>query len=191
MKFGFALFRIAEHCPLPWVSLVRTAELWCNSVSGFLRTAELCDLPCTPVSKLQNCAEFRPLYPSSWAEGSKSCFWSLALKPYILFNKLLSLGSWSSLGLLGGPWASLGCLGYLGLPAAFLGLSWRSPGARLVHSWAVVVKVVLVVVVVVVVAAVVVVVVVAVGRTRGCWLGWWFGVRWLLVGFGWLGPLVD
>ena len=54
--------------------------------------------------------------------------------------------------LLGGPGASLGCLGCLGLPAAFLGLSWRSPGARLVHSWAVVVQVPLVVVVVVVVA---------------------------------------
>ena len=108
---------------------------------------------------------------------------------YILFSKLLSLGSWSSWGLFGGPGASLGCLGCLGLPAAFLGLSWRSPGARLVHSWAVVVKVVLVVVVVV--APVVVVVVVAVGRTRGCWSGWWFGFRWLLVGFGWLGPLVD
>ena len=52
------------------------------------------------------------------------------------------------------------------------------------HSWAVVVKVVLVVVVV---APVVVVVVVAVGRTRSCWSGWWFGFRWLLVGFGWLG----
>ena len=103
---------------------------------------------------------------------------------YILFSKLLSLGSWSSWGLFGGPGASLGCLGCLGLPAAFLGLSWRSPGARLVHSWAVVVKVVLVVVVV---APVVVVVVVAVGRTRGCWSGRWFGFHWLLVGFGWLG----
>ena len=82
---------------------------------------------------------------------------------YILFSKLLNLGSWSSWGLFGGPGASLGCLGCLGLPAAFLGLSWRSPGARLVHSWAVVVKVVLVVV--------------AVGQTRGCWSGWWFGVR--------------
>ena len=110
---------------------------------------------------------------------------------YILFSKLLSLGSWSSSGLLGGPWASLGCLGCLGLPAAFLGLSWRSPGSRLVHSWAVVVKAVLVVVVVVAAAVVVVVVVVAVGRTRGCWSGWWFGARWLLVRFGWLGPLVD
>ena len=50
---------------------------------------------------------------------------------YILFSKLVSLGSWSSLGLLGGPWASLGCLGCLGLPAAFLWLSWRSPGALL------------------------------------------------------------
>ena len=97
------------------------------------------------------------------------------------------MGSWSSWGLFGGPGASLGCLGCLGLPAAFLGLSWRSPGARLVHSWAVVVQVALVVVVVVAAAVVVVVVVVAVGRTRGCWSGWWFGVRWLLVGFGWLG----
>ena len=109
---------------------------------------------------------------------------------YILLRKLLSLGSRSSWGLFGGPGSSLGCLGCLGLPAAFLGLSWRSPGARLVHSWAVVVEVVLVVVVVVAAAVVVVVVVVAVGRTRGCWSGWWFGVRWLLVGFGWLGPLV-
>ena len=67
------------------------------------------------------------------------------------------------MGLLGGPWASLGCLGCLGLPAAFLGLSWRSPGARLVHSWAVVLQVALVVVVVVAAAVVVVVVVVAVG----------------------------
>ena len=92
---------------------------------------------------------------------------------YILFSKLLNLGSWSSWRLFGGPGASLGCLGCLGLPAAFLGLSWRSPGARLVHSWAVVVKVVLFVVVVV--AAAVVVVVVAVGRTRGCWSGWWLG----------------
>ena len=104
---------------------------------------------------------------------------------YILFSKLLNLGSWSSWGLFGGPGASLGCLGCLGLPAAFLGLSWRSPGARLVHSWAVVVKVVLVVVVVF--AAAVVIVVVDVGRTRGCWSGWWFGVRWVLVGFGLLG----
>ena len=39
---------------------------------------------------------------------------------YILFSKLLSLGSWSSWGLFGGPGASLGCLG---LPAAFLGFS--------------------------------------------------------------------
>ena len=68
---------------------------------------------------------------------------------YILFSKLLSLGSWSSSELFGGPGASLGCLGCLGLPAAFLGLSWRSPGARLVHFCAVVVKVVLVVVVIV------------------------------------------
>ena len=99
------------------------------------------------------------------------------------------MGSWSSLGLLGGPWASLGCLGCLGLPAAFLGLSWRSPGARLVHSWAVVVKVVLVVVVVV--AAAVVVVVVAVGRTRGCWSGWWLGP--LAVGRvgGWVPWLIE
>ena len=101
---------------------------------------------------------------------------------YILFSKLLNLGSWSSWGLFGGPGASLGCLGCLGLPAAFLGLSWRSPGARLVHSWAVVVQVALVVVVVV--AAAVVVVVVAVGRTRGCWSGLWLGVLWLMVGLG-------
>ena len=177
------------------MSLVRTAELWCDSVSRFLRIAELCDLPCSPLSKLQNCAEFRPLYPSSWAEGSKSCFWSLALKPHVSLT--FSLANWSvwapgaPWGFWGCSWASLGCLGCLGLPAAFLGLSWRSPGARLVHSWAVVVKVVLVVVVVVAAAVVVVVVVVAVGRTRSCWSGWWFGVRWLLVGFGWLGPLVD
>ena len=65
---------------------------------------------------------------------------------------------------MGDPGASLGCLGCLGLPAAFLGLSWRSPGARLVH-WAVVVQVALVVVVVVAPVVVVVVVVVAVRRT--------------------------
>ena len=28
---------------------------------------------------------------------------------------------------------------------------------------------------------------VVVGQARGCWSGWWFGVRWALVGFGWLG----
>ena len=101
------------------------------------------------------------------------------------------MGSWSSWGLFGGPGASLGCLGCLGLPAAFLGLSWRSPGARLVHSWAVVVKVVLVVVVVVAAAVVVVVVVVAVGRTRGCWSGWWLGP--LAVGRvgGWVPWLIE
>ena len=89
-----------------------------------------------------------------WEPGSEASRFS-----YILFSKLLNLGSWSSWGLFWGPGASLGCLGLL---AAFLGLSWRSPGARLLHSWAVVVKVALVVVVVV--APVVVVVVVAVGR---------------------------
>ena len=67
-----------------------------------------------------------------------------------------------------------------------MALSWGAPGAL---SWAVVVEVVLVVVVIV--AAAVVVVVVAVGWTRGCWSDWWFGFRWVLVGFGWLGPLVD
>ena len=88
-------------------------------------------------------------------------------------------------GPLWAAWVAWGCLR----------LSWGSLGAllgaRLVHSWAVVVKVVLVVVVVVASVVVVVVVVVAVGRTRGCWSGCWFGVRWVLVGFGWLGPLVD
>ena len=97
-----------------------------------------------------------------------------------------SWSSWSSWVLFGCPGASLGCLGCLGLPAAFLGLSWRSPGTRLVHSRAVVVQVPLVVVVVVA-PVVVVVVVVAVGRTRSCWSGRWFGCRWLLIGFGRLG----
>ena len=152
------------------MSLVRTAELWCNSVSGFLRIAELCDLHCSSFSKLQNCAELGPLYPSSWAEASKSCFWSLALKPHVSFAFSLANCSVWAPGAPGGFWGIPGPLWAAWVAWGCLQLSWGSPGARLVHSCAVVVKVVLVVVVVAPVV-VVVVVVVAVGRTRGCWSG--------------------
>ena len=132
---NFLFYRIAELCSLPWVSLVRTAELWCNSVSGFLRIAELCDLPCSPLSKLQNCAEFRPLYPSSWAEGSKSCFWSLALKPHVSLT--FSLANWS-VWAPGAPWGFWGVPGPLWAAWVAWGclrLSWGSLGALLGPAW--------------------------------------------------------
>ena len=139
MRFCFSPFRIAELCPLPWVFLVRTAELWCDSASGFLRLAELGDLPCSPFSKLQNCAEFGPLYPSSWAETSISCFRSLDMKPHVsLAFSLANCSIWADgapAGFLGVPgplwaaWVAKGCLrlswGSLG---ALLGPAWCTPG---------------------------------------------------------------
>ena len=37
----------------------------------------------SPLSEMQNCSEFRLLHPGSWAEASKSWFWSLAQKPHV------------------------------------------------------------------------------------------------------------
>ena len=103
--------------------------------SGFRRIAELCDLPCIPLSKLQNYAEFRPLYPSSWAEGSKSCFWSLALKPHVSLT--FSLANWS-VWAPGAPWGFWGVPGPLWAAWVAWGclrLSWGSLGALLGPAW--------------------------------------------------------
>ena len=46
------LIRIAELCSLPVVSLVKNAELWCDSVSHFLRIVELCYLHCSSLVQI-------------------------------------------------------------------------------------------------------------------------------------------
>ena len=188
------------------MSLVRNAELWCDSVSRFLRIAELCDLPCSPFSKLQNSNEFRPLYPSSWAEGSKSCFGSLALKPHVsLTFSLANCSIWAPGapgGFLGVPgplwaaWVAWGCLrlswGSLG---ALLGPAWCTPGPLsfklLSSSWLSLPLPLSLSLSSSLSGGPEVVGRVSGSGSVGCWSGRWLGVCWLLVGFGWLGPLVD
>ena len=86
-----------------------------------------------PLSEMQNCREFKPLHPGSWAQASKIWFWTPVSRVQALYILPLcgwgTLGSWSSPGLFGGPWTCLGCLGCVGLPGALLGSPWGSPGA--------------------------------------------------------------
>ena len=81
--FNLHFFRTAELCSLPVVSLVKNAELWCDSVSRFLRIVELCYLPCSSLVQIVELGEFRPHHPGSWTDASESWFWSLAPKPCV------------------------------------------------------------------------------------------------------------
>ena len=124
----------------------------------------------SPWSKMQNCGEFRLLHPGSWAEASKSWFWSLALKPHVSLT--FSLANWP-VWAPGAPWGfwaskswfwslapkphvsltfSLANWSFLaaGAPWGFwASKSWFWSLAPKPHVW--------------------------VGRTRGCWSGWWLG----------------
>ena len=157
------------------------------------------------MSEMQNCREFKPLHPGSWAQASKIWFWTPVSRVQALYILPLcgwgTLGSWSSPGLFGGPWTCLGCLGCVGLPGALLGSPWGSPGApwaAAVAPWGSGARSGLLVTLAFgcsrleqctwnnrfwikddMISALCASPQLPVGRIRGCWSGWW------------LGPLVD
>ena len=105
----------------------------------FFRNTELYSLPWVPLVRNVELSHDSPLHPGSWARGLQIPFSEpgsgALLFSHILFSNLANLGSWSSRGLLGGPWPCPGCLGCLGLPGALLGLPWGCPGAVSLLPW--------------------------------------------------------